>query len=139
VEKNLTQVSWQSGMTFKVELDGHSLIVDAKPEGGGENRGPRPKGLLLSALGGCTGMDVVSVLGKMRVALAGFRVEVEAPLTEDHPRVYSSIHIRYIFQGKDLPMDKLERAVQLSQEKYCGVSAMLVKATPVTHEIVVEA
>jgi putative redox protein len=138
MEKNFSKVSWQTGMAFSVELDGHSFIVDAKPEVGGGNLGPRPKGLLLSALGGCTGMDVVSVLGKMRVALDGFRVEVEAPLTEDHPRVYSSIHIRYIFQGKDLPMDKLERAVQLSQEKYCGVSAMLAKSAPVTHEIVLE-
>ena len=138
METTRTTVAWQAGMAFAVELDGHSFTVDAKPEGGGADLGPRPKGLLLSALGGCTGMDVVSILTKMRVPLKGFRVEVEAPLTEEHPRVYSAIHIRYFFKGKDLPMDKLERAVQLSQERYCGVSAMLAKAAPVTQEIVLE-
>jgi putative redox protein len=139
MEQNTTTVTWQAGMAFTVELDGHSFSVDAKPEVGGEDRGPRPKGLVLSALGGCTGMDVVSILAKMRVPLEAFRVEVEAPLTDEHPRVYSAIHIRYFFRGKDLPMDKLERAVQLSQERYCGVSALVAKAAPVTHEIVIEA
>lgn len=138
METTRTTVAWQAGMAFTVELDDHTFTVDAKPEAGGAGLGPRPKGLLLSALGGCTGMDVVSILAKMRVPLEGFRVEVEAPLTEDHPRVYSSIHIRYVFKGRDLPMDKLERAVQLSQERYCGVSAMLAKAAPVTQEIVRE-
>ena len=138
MEMNQTQVTWQAGMAFNVDLDGHSFKVDAKPEVGGGNLGPRPKGLVLSALGGCTGMDVVSILAKMRVPLEGFRVEVEAPLTDEHPRVYMAIHVRYVFRGKDLPMDKLERAVQLSQERYCGVSAMLAKAVPMTHEIVLE-
>lgn len=138
METNRSVVSWKEGMAFAVELDGHRFEVDAKPEVGGSDRGPRPKGLLLSALGGCTGMDVVSILAKMRIPLDSFRVEVEAPLTEDHPKVYAAIHVRYVFRGKDLPMDKLERAVQLSQERYCGVSAMLAKAAPITHEIVVE-
>jgi putative redox protein len=138
METNRTVVAWKAGMAFDVELDGHTFAVDAKPEVGGENLGPRPKGLLLSALGGCTGMDVVSILAKMRVPLEGFRVEVEAPLTDEHPRVYSSIVIRYVFRGSDLPMDKLERAVQLSQERYCGVSAMLGKAASITHEIVLD-
>lgn len=138
METNQTTVTWQAGMAFTVELDGHAFTVDAKPEVGGGNLGPRPKALVLSALGGCTGMDVVSILAKMRVPLEGFRVEVEAPLTEEHPRVYSALHVRYVFRGKDLPMDKLERAVQLSQERYCGVSAMLLKAAPISHEIIVE-
>ncbi len=138
METNRSVVSWKAGMAFDVELDGHTFPVDAKAEFGGADLGPRPKGLLLSALGGCTGMDVASILAKMRVPLEAFRVEVEAPLTEEHPRVYAAIHIRYVFRGQDLPMDKLERAVQLSQERYCGVSAMLAKAAPLTHEIVVE-
>lgn len=138
METNRTVVSWKAGMAFEVELDGHTFPVDAKPEVGGGNLGPRPKALLLSALGGCTGMDVVSILAKMRVPIEGFRVEVEAPLTDEHPRVYSSILLRYVFRGRDLPMDKLERAVQLSQERYCGVSAMLGKAMPIAHEIVLE-
>lgn len=139
METTRTTVAWKAGMAFDVALDGHSFTVDAKPEMGGADLGPRPKGLLLSALGGCTGMDVVSILAKMRVPLEGFRVEVEAPLTDEHPRVYSAVHLRYVFRGRDLPMDKLERAVQLSQERYCGVSAMLAKAAPVTHEILLEA
>lgn len=138
MEHHRTTATWTEAMAFEVELDGHRFTVDAKPEVGGTDAGPRPKGLLLSALAGCTGMDVVSILAKMRVPLAGFRLEVEAPLTDEHPRVYQHIHIRYVFRGQNLPQDKLERAVQLSQERYCGVSAMLAKALPISHEIVRE-
>ena len=91
-----------------------------------------------SALGACSGIDVVSILAKMRVELEGFELRLSAPQTEEHPRVFTGIHVQYVFKGKNLPMEKLERAVQLSQERYCGVSAMLARACPVTHEILVE-
>jgi len=128
-------IDWQGDMKFETELDGHKLTIDAAPESGGTNKGPRPKPLMLVALAGCTGMDVVSILKKMRVELDGFKVWVEAEQTEEHPKHYSSMKIIYEFKGKDLPMDKLEKAVSLSEERYCGVSAVYKKAIPVTAEI----
>ncbi len=100
--------------------------------------GASPKGLLLSGLGGCTGIDVVAILEKMRVPLEGFEVQASADLTEEHPKVFKSIQLRYVFRGRNLPMDKLEKAVILSMDRYCGVSAMLAKAAPISWEIVVE-
>ncbi len=133
-----TSVRWESGLAFQVEQDGHRYMIDAGPDAGGRDLGPRPKALLLSGLGGCTAMDVVSILEKMRVKLDGLEVQVSAEARDEHPRIFTGIHVRYIFKGKDLPMDKLERAVKLSEDTYCGVSAMLRPAVPITSEIVVE-
>ncbi|MCB2208016.1 MAG: OsmC family protein [Bacteroidetes bacterium] len=131
-------IDWSGDMAFKAEVNGFTLNIDADENVGGKNTGPRPKPLLLAGLGGCTSMDVISILGKMRVVPDAFHVEVEAEQTEEHPKYYNKIHLKYIFKGKDLPMDKLEKAVNLSQERYCGVSLMLGKAAEITHEIVVE-
>lgn len=128
-------IDWQGDMKFETELDGHKLVIDAAPESGGTDKGPRPKPLMLVALAGCTGMDVVSILKKMRVDIDGLRIWVEAQQTEEHPKHYSSMKIIYEFKGKDLPMDKLEKAVNLSEERYCGVNAVYKKAIPVTAEI----
>lgn len=125
-------------MAFETSVNGHRLVVDADESVGGSNRGPRPKPLLLVALAGCTAMDVVSILEKMRVKPDGFSVEVDGELTDEHPKVYKSLHVTYRFNGKDLPIDKLEKAINLSQEKYCGVSAMLSKASALSFAIVVE-
>lgn len=133
-----TSVTWDSGLAFRVEQDGHHYMIDANSEAGGRDLGPRPKALLLSGLGGCTAMDVVSILEKMRVKLDGLEVQVSAESREEHPRIFTAIHVRYLFRGRDLPMDKLERAVKLSEETYCGVSAMLRPTVPITSEIVVE-
>ncbi len=130
-------VTWTSGMAFEAEQEGQRIPIDV-PGPDGTSRGVRPKGLLLAGLGGCTGMDVVSILEKMRVPFEGLAVEVSADQSEDHPKVFTAIRVIYRFKGRDLPMDKLERAVQLSQEKYCGVSAMLGKTAAITTEIVVE-
>jgi putative redox protein len=129
-------VKWTSGMAFEGHQDGFVIGLDADSDFGGQGKGPKPKTLLLTALGGCTAMDVVSMLKKMQVNLDGFEVQASGDLTEDHPKVLKAIHLKYIFRGKDLPMDKLQRAVSLSQDKYCGVSAMLAKACPITHDIV---
>jgi putative redox protein len=131
-------VTWASGMSFSSMQDGHEIALDVSREAGGEDSGARPKTLLLTGLGGCTAMDVVSILRKMQVDCRGLKIHVAADLTEDHPKVFKSIHLKYVFSGKDLPLDKLERAVSLSLGKYCGVSAMLAKACPITHEIVVD-
>ena len=130
-------VTWNSGLAFTALQGGHSIALDAPVASGGKDSGASPKALLLSGLGGCTGIDVVSILEKMRVPLEEFRVEASAELTDEHPKVFKSIHLRYVFKGRELPMDKLEKAVVLSMERYCGVSAMLAKAAPISWEIVV--
>jgi putative redox protein len=129
-------VKWTSGMAFESQQDGFSIGLDADADFGGQGKGPKPKTLVLTALGGCTAMDVISILKKMQVPVEAFEVQASGDLTDEHPKVFKAIHLKYVFKGKDLPMDKLQRAVGLSQDKYCGVSAMLVKACPVTHEIV---
>jgi putative redox protein len=133
---NKTTATWADGMSFDVELQGHTFKVDADEKFGGKNRGPRPKALLLSGLAGCTGMDVVSLLGKMKVPFDSFRLEVEGELGEEHPKVYTEIVVRYIFSGSQLDRDKIEKAVNLSLDKYCAVTAMLKKTARVSHQIV---
>ena len=130
-----THASWQKGMAFKVELDGHHFEIDAAAEHGGENLGPKPKGLVLSGLAGCTGMDVVAILNKMRMPFDSFDVAVEGELTEEHPKHYNRITVVYTFTGTALDEKKIEKAVRLSQENYCGVSEMLKHAAEISHEI----
>jgi len=125
-------------MAFEIEQDGHLFVLDASEDLGGAGTGPRPKGLLLSGLIGCTGMDVVSILGKMRVQGYSLRLEASAEMTTEHPIVFRSIRLRYIFGGSDLPREKIARAVELSQERYCGVSAMLKASAPLEFEIAYE-
>ncbi len=129
------KVNWLENMAFEAEVNGHKIMLDAAEAVGGENRGPRPKPLMLVALAGCTGMDVVSILKKMRVEVEGFNVVVEGDLTEEHPKQFTQMRVIYEFKGKDLPMDKLEKAINLSEERYCGVSAMYKKAIGITTEI----
>ncbi len=135
--KNKINTLWKEKMAFEAEVNGHKITIDAADAVGGEDRGPRPKPLLLVSLAGCTGMDVISILKKMRVNPDYFNVEVEGDLQEEFPKPYESIHIRYIFKGDDLPLSKIEKAVNLSQDRYCGVSDMLGKAAKITHEIVI--
>jgi putative redox protein len=134
---NKVELNWTDKMAFDVEANGHHFIIDAEPHVGGLDRGPRPKILTLASLGGCTAMDVISILGKMRVEVEDFNVSVEGDLTEEHPKYYHTIRIIYTFKGKDLPMEKLEKAVNLSQDRYCGVTAMLSKSSKIEHKIVV--
>ena len=133
--KSTVNLKWTGNMSWETELFGHKLILDAGKESGGEDKGPRPKVLMLTALAGCTGMDVVSILKKMRVEVEDLQIIVEGDMTEEHPKYYEKMHVIYQFKGKDLPMDKLEKAVNLSEEKYCGVSALYKKAIPLTTEI----
>ena len=133
--KQEIQVNWLDKMAFSTEVNGHKMILDATEEVGGENRGPRPKPFMLVSLAGCTAMDVISILKKMRVEVDSFDVKVEGDLTEEHPMHFYKIHVIYEFKGKDLPMDKLEKAVNLSEERYCGVSVVYNKAIEMTSEI----
>ena len=136
--KTTIGLSWKGKMTFDAEVNGHIIPIDADEKVGGMDRGPRPKPLTLVSLGGCTGMDVVSILDKMRVKLDDFKVDVSGELTEEHPKYFNKITITYTFTGKNLPLDKIEKAVNLSQERYCGVTAMLDKVAEITHEIVLK-
>ena len=131
-------LNWSGDMAFDAEVNGFNIKIDAVEKVGGKNQGPRPKPLTLVSLGGCTGMDVISILGKMRVKPDYFNVEITAELTDEHPKYYRKIHLRYIFRGSDLPMPKLEKAINLSQDRYCGVTAMLDKVAEITHEIVID-
>jgi putative redox protein len=133
--KNNIEINWLEDMAFEATVNNHKITMDASEEAGGKDRGPRPKALTLVALAGCTGMDVVSMLKKMRVEYSGLKIDVEAELTEEHPKIYTAITIHYIFEGKDLPMDKLEKSVNLSLERYCGVTAMLSKSAKIDHKI----
>ncbi len=127
--------TWKDGMTFEAEVNGFKLILDADESVGGRDLGPRPKPLTLVSLAGCTGMDVISILKKMRVEPDYFNVSVEGELTDEYPKYYHKIHTIYEFRGDNLPMEKLEKAVNLSQDRYCGVTAMLIKVAQMTHEI----
>ena len=127
---------WLEKMAFETEVTGHTIRVDADDSVGGEDTGPRPKPLLLSALAGCTGMDVIYVLKKMKIEPSHFSMRIDADLTEEHPKVYESINLVYEFKESDnLDQGKVETAVNLSQEKYCGVSAMLRTACKLTFSI----
>ena len=133
--KETVNVEWLENMAFKAVVNGHEIVIDAGDQVGGENRGPRPKPFMLTALAGCTGMDVISILKKMRVELDYFNVVVEGELTEEHPKHFIKMHVIYEFKGKDLPMAKLEKAIDLSEERYCGVSATYKQAMEITSEI----
>jgi len=135
--KQEISISWQDRMAFEAEVNGHKIMLDAAEQFGGRDLGPRPKPLMLVALAGCTAMDVVSILTKMRVGLEHFDVRVEGEQSEEQPVHYTSMHIIYEFWGENLPEDKLEKAINLSHERYCGVSAVYRKAMPVTHSFVV--
>lgn len=126
---------WKGNMEMESEIRGLKVPMDAKEEDGGQNKGQTPKELVLSGLCGCTGMDVIAILKKMRSLPESFTIEAEATLTEEHPKVFNKIHLKYIAKGID--KEKLEKAVKLSQEKYCGVSAMLRKTAEITYEIII--
>lgn len=129
-----SKVTWLDGMAFDAELEGFSCTIDADPEFGGEERGPKPKGLTLMSLAGCTAMDVIAILKKMRVEPTSFAVDARSELTDDHPKVFEGITLTYDFEGEDLPADRLLRAIELSLDRYCGVTAMLREAVPIRFE-----
>ncbi len=133
--KKELEIQKVSGMSFHAEINGHPITIDAGVAVGGEDKGPRPKPLLLYSLAGCTGMDVVSLLKKMRVGYDDFKIRVDAELTEEHPKYYHKIHLVYQFSGEDIDKKKVEKAVGLSQDRYCGVSFMLKKAADLSYEI----
>ena len=133
-----SKVEWQDGMHFIGELNGFQIPIDGGDSVGGRGLGPQPKGLSLTSLCGCTGMDVIYILRKMKVEPDDFSVSATADVSEDHPKVFTKIHLVYKFKGPDLPVKKINKAVSLSMEQYCGVTAMLQKAADIDYEIVIE-
>jgi len=119
-------VDWQGDLEFNNQLpSGHDLTVDAAEKSGGHNKGPRPMELLLAGLAGCTGIDVVLILNKMKTELEDFNMELEAERAEETPKRFTKIHITYKFKGKKLDERRVERAINLSEEKYCSASNSL--------------
>jgi putative redox protein len=135
--RHTVQTVWAEKMAFDCHIGQHTLRLDTIPEAGTDT-GPGPKVLLLSALSGCTAMDVVALLAKMRIPFDQFRVEAVAETTEAHPKVYTAFHLKYVIRGEGVREDKVRQAIELSQEKYCGVSAMLRAHAPITWELLVE-
>ncbi len=135
IMKQTINTSWNGDMQFDALVSGHHVIMDASPDVGGKDGGPRPKALMLASLAGCTGMDVVSILKKMRIEPKTFNIRIEAEMTEEHPKHYSSMHLIYEFSGEGLEEDKLRKAIELSQDRYCGVSAVYRKAMPISYEV----
>jgi putative redox protein len=127
------------GITFVGKTDSnHWVTMDGPEEFGGSNAGTRPKELILLALGGCTGSDVVSILRKKRVQLDGFEIVFTAEVAEEHPQVFKSIHMDFVFRGDGINPGDVERAIELSETKYCSVSAMLRGTVALTHAFRIE-
>ncbi len=132
----IATVKFESGMKFSGESgSGHTVIMDSSPEMGGHNQGVRPMELLLLALGGCTGIDVMSMLNKMRVVIEDFRMDLDGTRQEEHPKIFRTIQVNYRFTADPSVADKLSRAVHLSQEKYCSVSGMLSQSAQIEARI----
>lgn len=138
--KEIVNTTWLGNMAFESNIDGFSIKIDADKAVGGSGLGPRPKPLVLSSLAGCTGMDVISILQKKKISPASFRVLIESELTSEHPKIYKEIHIVFEVTGPGYDtnpdiLTAVQRAVELSADKYCGVSAMLKGVCSIVHEI----
>lgn len=121
---NKIELNWKGNMLFESVAPEGSILIDADETVGGQGKGLRPKALMLTSLAGCSAMDVASLLKKMRAEVADFKIDVEANLTEEHPKFYDKVLVTYRFFGKDFKKDKIEKAVNLSIDRYCGVMEM---------------
>lgn len=127
------------GITLGARGDSkHWVVMDGSPMFGGSEAAPSPKELLLFSLGGCTAMDVIPILKKKRVPLASFEIRITATTQEEHPQVFTDIHLEYVFYGENIDPADVERAIELSRTKYCSVHAMLSKAVKITHSYKIE-
>ena len=131
----IVKTKWIGDMVFDANVSGHHLLMDADSEWGGKDAGPRPKPLLLAALAGCSGLDIVSILNKMQISGYTFEIDSEAESTSENPVTYHTIMLKFKFAGDALPQDKIVKAVTLSTERYCGVNAMLKKAVNIIVKI----
>lgn len=129
------RVKWADNMMFIGESgSGHAVVMDGAPDAGGKNLGVRPMEMLLLGLGGCTAFDIVLILKRGRDPVNGCTVDIEAERAESDPKVFTKIHLVYRLSGNGLSPAKVERAIQLSKEKYCSASAILGATAAITHE-----
>ena len=129
-----TRITWLEDMTYVARSpSGHALVLDGPPELGGHNLGPRPMEMVLMGMGGCTAVDVVHILRKARQDLRGCELQVEAERADSDPKVFTRIRVHFILTGEDLSAKHVERAIELSAEKYCSASIMLGKTAQITH------
>ena len=129
------ETQWMGKMQFNSLVNGHTIIMDAPEKVGGEDSGPIPKPFILTALSGCTGMDIVAILRKAQKEVKDLTIKVTGELSKQLPIEYVAMHVIYNFTGDESCKDAALEAVTVSQEKYCGVSHMLRKALPVTWEV----
>jgi putative redox protein len=130
------RIKWVQDVMFVGESgSGHSVVMDGAPDAGGRNLGVRPMEMLLMGLGGCSAFDVVMILKRGRQPIEDCVVELQAERAETDPKVFTKINLHYLLTGRALDRNKVERAVQLSAEKYCSASAMLAKTAEITHTI----
>ena len=133
---NTVTTVWKQNMLFESDNpSGHKVLIDTSPEHGGENKGLGPKALMLSSLAGCSGLDVVSLLKKMRAEVDDFKMVVHGELTEEHPKYYHKVAVEYHFYGSDLQEDKINKAIKLSIDQYCGVMEMFRQFAKVTTDV----
>lgn len=130
------ETQWMGKMQFNALINGHTVVMDAPEKSGGEDTAPIPKPFILTALSGCTGMDVVTLLRKSKKEVESLDINVTGELSKEAPIQYTSIHLLYTFKGTDMNKEAALQAVTDSQEKYCGVSSMLKKIMPVTWDVV---
>lgn len=135
------RIEWKDGMSFLGESgSGHSVLMDGPPEAGGKNLGPRPMEMVLMGTGGCAAFDVILILKKSRQDISDCMVEIEAERAMEEPKVFTRIHFHFTVTGKQLKPEQVERAINLSAEKYCSASIMLAKTAKLTHDFeIVEA
>jgi len=128
-------ITWAGKASFEGRSDsGHTVIMDGSPDIGGENRGPRPMELLLLGLGGCTSIDVMMILGKGRQEVTDCVAHIDAERAPTEPKVFTRIHVHFVVSGRQLEPKRVEKAIQLSAEKYCSASIMLGKTAAITHD-----
>lgn len=132
---NTVTTVWKENMVFESDNPSEETLFMDAPDEGIENKGLRPKALMLSSLAGCSGLDVVSLLKKMRAEVNDFKMVVHGELTEEHPRYYHKVVVEYHFYGSDLQEDKINKAVKLSVDQYCGVMEMFRQFAKVTTEV----
>jgi putative redox protein len=129
------RIQWVEESILVAEAgSGHAVVLDGPPDAGGRNLGMRPMEMVLMGLGGCTAVDVITILKKARQNVTDCAVELEAERAAEAPKVFTKIHIRYVVTGKGLQETHVKRAIKLSAEKYCSVSAMLAKTAEITHD-----
>lgn len=127
------------GITLAAKSDSaHWVMMDGSETFGGSNAGSSPKELLLMALGGCTAMDVIPILKKKQTPVEGFEITLNATMQEEHPQVFTDIHVEYVLYGEGINPEDVERAIELSSTKYCSVSAMLKNSVKITHSYRIE-